>query len=173
MNKFSISLALMGLTSLGFAQDSYFNSHYSQLENLEVMGSNYEFIEDVQNDLTPTQVKYLENLVCYWDVTKLEEFKGNKEQPTEVTYRSWHGYIIASYDREGKILTAKEHFKDFTLPQKVSVSIAIKYPEWTRLKTRYSLVYNRNLGTKKLFKVQIEKDGQKKWLKIDASGRVI
>ncbi|MCM4152580.1 hypothetical protein DHD05_13350 [Arenibacter sp. N53] len=161
----------MGMTSFGFAQNSYSKFDYSLLENLGKLDANYEYIEEVQNDLTPNQVKYLENLVCFWDVSELEKYEGLM-QPIEVTYRSVHGYIVATYDRRGKILTAKEHFKDITLPQKVSVSIAIKYPDWTRLKTRYSLSYNRFLGTKKHFKVQIGKDGQKKWLKIDPSGKI-
>lgn len=170
MKKLSISLAVMGITSLGLAQDSYPKLNYSLLEGLGALGSNYEYLNEVQNGHTPSQVKFVENMVSYWDVRKSEDFKGLKNQPFEATFRSGLGSIVASYDSDGKILTAKERFKNITLPKRLQIAIVKQYPNWSIVKNRYTLRYTEGKAPKKQFKIKIKKENQRKWLKVNSVG---
>lgn len=172
MKKLSISLAVMGITSLGFAQNSYPKLNKALSEGLGTLTSNYGYLNDVQNGLTPKHVKYLENIASYWDVAKLEEFDRLKDQPLEVTFRSGLGSIVASYDSDGKIVTATERFKNVSLPKQLQIAIVKQYPHWSIVKIRYTLRYTEGKEPKKQFKVKIKKENQKKWVKVDSVGRI-
>jgi len=170
MKKLVISLAVMGITSFGFAQNSYPHFELSKFRDLGAMDTNYEYLNDVQNELTPSQVKYLENLASYWDVTRSLEFDGRRGHPFSVTFKTEHGQIIANYNSKGKIVSAMERFSDFAIPKSVGRAILKEYPNWKIVKNRYSVWYDHDGRTKKLFKVRIRKGKQKKWLSIDSSG---
>ncbi|MGI9550747.1 MAG: hypothetical protein ACR2MT_06065 [Aurantibacter sp.] len=172
MRKLSIILVALGMASLGFAQNSIPNFDYLKYKDLGTLSSNYEYLNEVQNGLTPNQIKYLENVVSYWDVTKSEKFDGRRGERFNVTFKSNRGQIIAYFDRNGKVVRAKEQFRNFALPKQVGIALAKKYPNWTVIKNRYTVLYTKDGQSKKIFKVQISKDKQKKWLKIDPSGRI-
>lgn len=171
MKKLSVSLAVMGMASLGFAQNSY-PKFESKFLDMGLLNSNYAYLSQVQNELTPNQAKYLENVVSYWDVTRSEEFAGLKKEPFEVTFRAGRGYIVASYDDMGKILTAEERFKNVTLPKQLQISIAKQYPNWSIVKNTYSLRYAKDKKPKKHLMVLMKKGNLKKRLKIDLSGQL-
>jgi hypothetical protein len=136
------------------------------------LNANYDYLAEVQNSITPNQVKYLEKVVADWEATKSPKFDGSLEQSFEVTFKSNLGYIATSYDNQGRILMAEERFKNISLPYGVGISIAKKYPDWSIGKTRYTLRYTRGSAPKKRFNVQISNGNLKKWLKIDASGKL-
>lgn len=174
MKNATICLVVLVLaSSFGHAQNAHFNIELSKFKGYGPLGANYEYINDVQNDITPSGVKYLENIASYWDVTTSEKFEGYSVQPFEITFRSTKGSIVAQYDNKGSILSTQEKFNDVALPKEVGVSILKDYPGWDFVKTSYTLYYNRATGTKKNFKVQISRDGEKKWLTIYPSGAII
>lgn len=172
MRKLSISLVVIGIVSFGFSQNSYPNFELSKFNDIGAVSSNYEYLNEVQNGLTPNQVRYLENVVSYWDVTNSEKIKGLRGEPFNVTFKSGRDQIVAFYNSKGKVVRAKEQFKNFALPKPVRITLARQYPNWKVLKNRYSILYIKDNRPKKSFKVQISKDSQKKWLTIDSSGRI-
>lgn len=173
MKKLSISLLVMvTATSFCLAQNSHSNFELSKFRDLGSIGLDYDYLNEVQNGLTPNQVKYLENLVSYWDVTRSKKFDGRKHTWFSVTFKLEGGHIEAFYNSKGKIISATERFSNFALPKPVIIAIVKKYPNWNVIKNRYSVWYKQGSRTKKRFKVQIKKDGQKKWLKIDSSGKI-
>ena len=172
MKKLVISFAIMGMTSMVFAQNSYPRFELSKFRDLGRIATNYEYLDEVQNGLTPDQVKYLENLASYWDVTRTAEFDGRRGQPFSVTFKTERGQIIAAYNSKGKIVSAMERFSDFAMPKTVSKAILKEYPNWKVIKNRYSVWYDLDGRTKKIFKVRIRKGNQKKWLMIDPSGNI-
>lgn len=173
MKKLSISLVVLSMTSLSFGQNSSSKLDHALLDDFSTRDSNHEYLNEVQNNMTPNQVKYLEKVVSYWDLTQLEKFREQKDQPLQVTFKSPQGSIVTSYDMDGEILTSKERFRDFALPYTVSASIVKKYPNWSIGKSRYSLLYTKADEPKKRFRVQITKGDQKKWIEVDQSGSVI
>lgn len=172
MKKLAISLITMGMVSFGFAQNSYPDFDLSKFRDFVTIGSNYEYLNDVQNGLTPNQVKYLEDLVSYWDVTQAEKFDSRRGEPFNVTFMLEYGHITASYDSKGKIVSAMERFSDFAIPKSVGNEVLRQYPDWKIVKNRYSVWYGQNDRTKRIFKLLIRKGNQKKWLKVDSSGGI-
>ena len=169
MKKSAINLLALGMASIGLAQNSHPNFELSKYKSFKEMSINHEYLDEVQNGLTPNQAKYLENLVSYWDVTKSRQFKGRKGDGFDVTFKSGKNYIEASYDANGKIIMVNERFRNFALPLQVSIALAKRYPNWKVVKNKYLVLYTRNNRPNKSFKVQIQKGNQKKWVKIDPS----
>ena len=172
MKKLAISLLTIGLACFGFAQNANPDFELSKFRNFGAIGSNYEYLNDVQNSLTPNQVKYLENLVSYWDVTKSEKFDGRIGEPFSATFKLEGGQIKAFYDGQGKIVSATERFSNFALPKQVAAAIVKQYPDCIIVKNRYFVRYSRSYRTKRIFKVQIKKGNKKKWLKVDSVGSI-
>ena len=173
MKKLSISLlGMVTATSFSLAQNSNSNFELSKFRDFGTISSHYEYLDDVQNGLTPNQVKYLENVVSYWDVTRSKKFDGRKGESFSVNFKTANGHIEAFYNGKGKIVSVTERFRNFAMPKPVSIAIAKQYPNWKVIKNRYSVWYTLGNRTKKRFKVQIGKNSQKKWLKIDSSGKI-
>ena len=171
MKKLAISVVTMiTASSFGLAQNSHSEFELSTFKDLGSITSNYDYLNEVQNVLTPSQVKYLENLASYWDVKKSDKFDGRSGEPFIVTFRSKDGQIVASYNNNGNIVSATERFSDVTLPKPVVIEILRQHPGWDIVKNKYSITYNRDIITKRIFKIQIQKGKQRKWLKVDQDG---
>ena len=172
MRKLFISLVTMGITSLGFAQNSYHEFQQFIFKDFHGPGSNYKYLNEVQNDLTPNQVKYIEDAVSYWDIARLEKFEGRRNEEFDVTFKSNLGYIVATYDNQGKVVSAEERFKNVALPRPLIMAITEQYPNWRIIKTRYLVRNKKDDRSKRHFKVRIMKGNQKKWLKVDPEGKI-
>lgn len=171
MKKISISIVAIILTSgFTFAQNAYPKFELSKFRDLDGLGSNFDYLNEVQNGLTPNQVRYLENLVSYWDVKKSVKFNGRKCQPFNATFKSGGDEIIVSYDSKGRIVSTMERFSNFAMPKAVGKEILRLHPNWKIVKNRYYVWYNRKHHTKRVFKVQIQKGDRKKWLRVDQTG---
>lgn len=170
MKKTSISLVALGMSIFTSAQNSQ-PGYEAKFLNVGSLDANYVYLHKVQDNLTPNHVRFLENVVSYWDVTGLEKFEKLREQPFELTFKSTHGSITASYDNEGRIINAVERFRDIALPNNLSILIAREYPKWEITKSRYSLIYTRTNDPLKRFRVQIRKGKLKQWLTVESSGK--
>jgi len=173
MKKIVISLITLGMVNFGFAQNANPDFNLSKFRKLSMIGSNYEYLNEVQDGLTPGQVKYLENAVSHWDVSTSNKFDGRKGELFNVTFKLKDGNIHALYDNNGKIVSAIERFSNFAMPKSVSNEILKQYPNWKIVKNRYSVLYDCSKLVKKKFKVLLRKGNQEKWLRIDSSGKII
>ncbi|NNE77928.1 MAG: hypothetical protein HKN31_12755 [Pricia sp.] len=172
MKKLAISLVIMGITTFGLAQNSHPRFEQFKRLDIESLGTNYAYLNEVQKGFAPNQVKYLENVVSYWDVTRSDAFTRYIDDPFEVTFKSSSGYITVNYDRAGRIVMAKERFKNVAVPTTIGVSILKEYPNWRISKSKYSVKYIKDKEAKKSFKVQLSKDHIKKWVAVDPSGNL-
>ena len=172
MKKIVITLITIGVASFGFAQNSNTDFNISKFRELGIPSSNYKYLNEVQDHLTPHQVKYLEKVASSWDVSTSEKFDGRKAEPFQVTFKLEGGNIHTFYDSKGKVVSAIERFSNFVMPKSVGNEIQKQYPNWKIVKNRYSVLYYRGESTKKSFKVLIGKGNQKKWLRIDPSGKI-
>jgi|GEM_PF-1153118 len=172
MKKIVISLITLGMVNFGFAQNANPDFNLSKFRKLSMIGSNYEYLNEVQDGLTPGQVKYLENAVSHWDVSTSNKFDGRKGELFNVTFKLKDGNIHALYDNNGKIVSAIERFSNFAIPKSVGREVLKQYPDWKIVKNRYSVWYGRKYRTKRIFKLLISKGNQKKWLKVDTTGSI-
>ena len=173
MKKLSMSLILLGMTGLGYGQYSSSEFNNPIFGGFDLPVTNVEYLNGVQDHVTPKYAKFLEYIAPDWDVSKSSKFDGRKDQLFNVTFKSDRGYIVASYDNKGKVVLTRERFRNMALPKQLLVAIGKKYPGWVVDKTSYSLVYNRGIETAKTYKVKLRNGRQVKRLKVDATGNIM
>lgn len=170
---------IFGLLFLGFASLSFSQSNQEieevKLADVVISPLNLSYLNAVHDKNTPESVKYLENKVARFDITESPVFD-NQFEAYEVIFKeasSKGGKIIATYNSEGKILKSFEKFNDVTLPPSVRNAVYKEYPGWTIHSDTYLVSYYMNSNIKKVYKLKIKKNDEKKTLKIDVDGRLI
>ena len=175
MKKLIFGLFLLGLTNLVHSQNNG-TAVNIVLEPVTIKPLNLSYLKEVQHKDTPELVKNLENEAARYDITESPVFEREFEA-YEVIFETKKeggttGLITATYNSEGKILSSVEHYKNILLPETVRTAILNKYPGWKIYKDVYLVTYRNNNNSKKVFKVQIRKDGERKNLKLDYDGNI-
>ena len=167
MKNLIIVLIITGLTAVGFAQEKTV-----ELEEVEVLGINYKYLNDVGGSEVATPVKILEKKVATFDL-KNAAFYEDETKDYDVYFKIPKGSILAVYDGKGEVIRTSERFKDIRLPLSVSNAIVDKYPGWRISGDIYLVTYGKNKGAKKMYKLFLEKDGNSKRIKTDGNGKFI
>ena len=160
-------LIVFGLTIQTFAQIKT-----EKLIEVEVLGVNYKYLNDVGDSEVATPVKILEKKVATFDL-KNADFYEDEEQDYNVYFAIPEGKILAVYDGEGEILRTSERFKDISLPLPVANAVVDKYPGWRISGDIYLVTYRRNKGATKMYKLFLEKGEEQKRVKTDDLGNFI
>lgn len=167
-------LLFLGLANLSFSQSSN-EIEEVQLADVVISPLNLSYLNAVHDENTPKVVKQLESKVAKFDITESPVFDKQFEA-YEVIFKDAtnnSGRIIATYNSEGKILKSFEKFNDVTLPSAVRNAIYKEYPGWIIHSDTYLVSYYLNEDIKKVYKLKIKKDDEKKTLKIDVDGKLI
>ncbi len=179
MKNVLIGLLFLGLTSLAYAQDKPAKADKNadveevKLTGVTVKNMNSRYLNKVQDPTTPEKVVQLENAAARYDLTMSDIYDGNHEA-YEVIFEQTNGRIIATYDKNGQILTSFEKFTDLTLPAPVRNSLFKEYPDWTVFKDAYLVSYYSGTDNiKKIYRVQLRKENQKLNLKCDVDGNIL
>ena len=167
MKKLIIGLIIMGLTTVGFSQEKV-----EKLEEVEVLGVNYKYLDALGDGFVAKPVKLLEQKVANFDLKSLDGYE-DEEQDYYVYFRIPEGKILAVYDNEGVIMRTSERFKDIRLPLAVSNAIVEKYPGWKITGDIYMVNYIKNKKIKKTYKLFIEKKGMHTRVKTDENGNFL
>ncbi len=167
MKNLVIGLFVLGLTNLGFSQNTNSESEEVQLKDVVISNVNLNYLEKVQDIASSVNVISLEKEASNFDVKGLAEFDGRKEA-FKVRFKGTKGFIIADYDRNGKILKTFERYKDIALPKNLIKTVIKQYPESNFLKVAYTVDYNDQKMVKKTYKIQIMDNGKKRNLKFNS-----
>jgi len=166
MRTLSISLVAALFCSISFSQNLYRAPNTVDLKMITVRPLNITYVHTVVDERMPEVVTKLENKAARYNITENPVFDGNFEA-YEVIFSQNNGTIIATYDQNGKILQTSERFKNITLPAFIRNKIHAENPGWTIHSDLYMVSYYCNKGVKKICKIQLRKDGQRKNLKIE------
>lgn len=169
MKKFLIGLMILGLASLGYSQSTKSAMEEVKLSDVEVVPINAKYLDNVQEGNLSNRVFTLEKKASRYNI-KESPFFNIRSEAFEIRFKQNGGRINAVYDRYGKIITAYEWHKDILLPKAVRNAWFKQHPDWNMLKNTYLVSYNHKKGAKKVYKIQIQKDGLKKTLKFDIDG---
>ena len=165
MKKLVIGLFVLGLTSLGFSQNKNGEVKEVKLKDVVLTNVNFSYLEKVQDKDMSDHIILLQNEAAGFDVSVTSEFDGHDE-PFKIVFRGLKGYIIATYDNTGKILTTTEQYKDIKLPIYIMKSVLHQYPNSRLLKVVYDVNYNNQKEVEKTYKIQIINNHKKRNLKI-------
>lgn len=167
MKKLFVGLIILGLTIQGFAQVQTVD-----LAEIEILGVNYKYLNEVGTSEAATPVKILEREAAKFDL-KSADFYVDEEMEYDVYFKIPQGKILAVYNGEGEILRTSERFKDIALPIEVVNAVLKKYPGWLIGGDFYLVTYKRSRGVKKTYKVLLENGTDRKWVKTDDMGKFI
>ena len=160
-------LIVFGLTIKAFAQVKT-----EKLSEVEILGVNYKYLNDVGDSEVATPVKILEKKVANFDL-KNANFYEDETLDYNVYFYIPEGKILAVYNGEGEILRTSERFKDVSLPLSVANAVVDEYPGWRISGDFYLVTYRRNSGATIMYKLFLKKGEEKKRIKTDENGKFI
>ncbi|WP_053970472.1 hypothetical protein [Mangrovimonas sp. ST2L15] len=168
-----ISLLFLSFTSQGIAQVEGFYAVHLTEANFKPVNTNY--FEQVFDQNTSYDVKQLQREVALYDIKESEEFD-SKMDSMDVLFKEKggdHSRVLATFDNEGNIIKSYEKHNNVFLPREVRNAIVKQYQGWTLAQTTYKVNYFNDKNVDKAYFVRIEKDGKRKNLKVDSSGRLL
>lgn len=170
MKNVLIGLLFLGFTSLSFGQQDKIAA--VELSEVNISPLNLSYLNKVQDATTPQKAKKLENVASRYDITEAEIFNRQFEA-YEVVFKEGTGIIIATFDKNGKILSSLEKFKDIALPPLVRISTVQNYPGWAITHDNYLVSYYENKDVSKTYKLKLRKDKKRKVVRMDIHGNIM
>ena len=171
MKNLIIGLIILGLTTIGFAQNTS-NKFEVALEEVETLGVNKKYLNAIGYRDAAIPVKLLAQKAASLDLEYSNCLKADYEkQEYYVQFKIPQGEILAVYNNDGEIIRTSEKFKDISLPLAVSNSIVDKYPGWKISSDIYWVTYVKDGELNKIYKLFIEKTNiGKRVIMIDENG---
>ncbi len=170
MKKFLIGIMILGLASLGYSQAFDAEMEEVKLSDVTITPMNPDYLDKVGESLSPW-VFTLEKRASRYSIKDSTSFIPGVINRVRFIQRK--GELTATYNYNGKILSTRERYSNLVLPPAVRNAVFSDYPDWNMKKNTYHVSYNHKKGAKKVYKVQIRKDGIKKNLKLDVNGNWI
>lgn len=159
-----ISALALGFTMRAAAQEN--------LPEIMVKAVRYKYLSAVDHKDLAIPVKMLEKRAAEYDVRKADYY----EEDYETYFVSFYlpeGQILAAYDKDGKLLSTVEKYKDITLPRSVRLAIIDRFPHWDMNKDFYVVEYFHDQGATKVYKVTLENGDKRMKVKVNDKGEFL
>lgn len=160
---------LFGFLIIGLVINSYAQEEVVKLKEVALKAVNYKYLDDVKYENAPFSMEMLQEKVASYDL-KDSDVYSDVYDTYEISFHIPNGYILAAYDKDGKLLRTVEKFKDVTLPTAVTNSVSKKYPGWVFKKDAYLVNYYDDKDVVKKFKITLLKGNDRKRITIDENG---
>jgi hypothetical protein len=149
-------------------------SAYAQvlLPEVVVPAKRYKYLSSVDNKELGEPIKILEYNAAAFDV-KSSAFYEDEYDEYFISFYLPNGYILATYDKDGKILRTAERYQNVALPSAVSKSLIQAYPDWSVPKDVYLVNYEEQKGSTKIWKLVLTKEDKRIRVKLNERGEFI
>ena len=165
MKRILIGLFIFGLTIQTYAQ-------ITELPEIKIVAVNYKYLDAAGGEDVAEPVKLLQREVAAFDL-KNSEYYQDEYDTYFISFFLPEGKILASYDRDGKLLRTAEKFKDIALPKAVAKAVAERFPQWTVSKDVYLVNYHDTKGASKRYKLLLENGDKRMRVKTDENGNFL
>lgn len=162
-------LLLSGVLLLGFAIPAIAQK---ELPEVIVTAVKYKYLSAVTNKELPQPVRLLERRAAEFDV-KNSEYYDDEYDEYSIRFYLPQGYILATYDKNGKIIRTAEKFKNVALPKTVAQAVATRFPMWSITEDAYLVTYQEESGATKIWKLLLKNDDQRLNVKVNEKGEFI
>ncbi len=160
-----ICISMFGFGKYAFAQET--------LPPVTVTSLNYKYLKSVTDPNAAKNVNLLERKAASYNVKESEYYDDEFEQ-YYVSFYLPKGQVLATYDKEGKLLRTAERFGNVVLPTSVRTTVTNAYPEWTIAKDIYLVNYHSGSNhIRKVYKIVLENGDKRKRIKTDEKGEFI
>ena len=157
---------LLGLTSLGFAQENSNGIETVELEAITV-SANADFINAVNDESTPEVVKELHLKAASFDPTSARDFDPKDKNPYEAVFKASNGSLIAAYGPGGAIVSSQAKFSNVTLPMSVRERAFADRDGWKMTGNQFMSTYVDTELIKQRYKIKLENGNRSKKLILD------
>jgi len=165
MKRLLVSLFALGLVTHQYAQ----NLQTEQLNEVFIVATNYKYLDNTSAEDVAAPIMELERRAAIYDVKNLDIYEDDYDY-YEVSFVIPEGKILASYDRDGKILRTAEKYKQVDLPLPVIRSVVKRFPNWYITNNIYRVFYHEVDGVKKRYKLTLKNGDKRMKVKIDDTG---
>ncbi|WP_209405738.1 hypothetical protein [Pseudozobellia sp. WGM2] len=170
MSKSLIGTLCMGLASLGLAQNPQELPKEEKINDTATV--NQQYLDNVRGGTISSRVFTLEKKASRYNIKK-SLFYGDTGEVNKIKFSQDNDNLMVTYGLNGKILFTSESYKNLMLPTAVRNRVYIEYPGCTMLNNTYLVSYHHKRGTKKMYKIQVQKEQFKKTLSIDTEGNLL
>ncbi len=169
MKKILLGLFVIGITIPAFSQIV----KTEKLSEVIVYATNYKYLNNVDTqEVASIPVQALQRKVAAYDI-KNSDIYFDEYDFYEVAFYIPEGKILATYDKDGRIIRTAEKFKDINLPIGVKEAVLKRFPNWTITKDIYIVHFHEDKGVKKKYKLKLVNGDQVMRVKTDASGNFL
>lgn len=150
------------------------SSSFSQVNLPEVFISSvkYKYLVAADNRNLAQPIKLLENQAASYDIKKADFYEDDYET-YYITFYLPTGYVLATYDKDGKLLRTAERYKNVLLPKAVAQTLSKTYPGWSIPKDVYLVTYENEKGATKVWKVLLKQGDNRLKVKLNEKGEFI
>jgi len=165
---------LIGLIAIGASMQLYAQEpKVEALKEVIIVATNYKYLDKVNAEDVAVPVQQLQRKVATYNIKDLDIYEDEYDF-YDVSFVIPEGKVLASYDKDGKIIQTIEKFKNVALPNSVATSIAKRFPNWTVAKDVYLLNYTESKeSAKKRYKITLENGDKRMKVKVDAEGNFL
>lgn len=142
------------------------------LPEITVRAVRYKYLNAVDQKDLAQPVKMLQKMAAEYDVKASDLYVEDYDE-YQVSFYIPSGTILASYDREGKLLSTVERYTDIALPEAVRTAIGQRYPGWSIPKDVYLVNYYEQRGATKVYKVTLQNGDKRIRVKTNDKGEFI
>ncbi|MFM1972198.1 MAG: hypothetical protein RL185_880 [Bacteroidota bacterium] len=140
------------------------------LPPVTVTSLNYKYLKSVADPNAAQKVNLLERKAATYNVKESDYYEDEFEQ-YYVSFYLPKGQVLATYDKNGKVLRTAERFSNVVLPTMVRTAVTETYPEWTIAKDVYLVNYHAGSNhLSKVYKMVLENGDKRKRVKTDEKG---
>ena len=160
-----LCILLVGFNMQLFAQET--------LPAVTVSSYNYKYLKSTFDTSAAQPVRLLEHRAAGYDL-KNSEFYEDEYDEFFVSFYLPEGRVLATYDKEGKLLRTAEKFKNVSLPPVVRQSLSRQYPGWAVAKDVYLVnYYSESESTNKKYKILLENGNKRLRVKAKPTGEIL
>jgi hypothetical protein len=142
------------------------------LPEVTVMARNYKYLRSSDAKNAPTPVNLLERKAAAYDVRN-SDFYEDEYDTYSITFYLPEGYVLGVYDKDGKLLSTAEKFKNITVPVPVRNAVATRYPNWSITRDVYRVNYEDETGAKMVYKLLLENGKKRLKVKTNEKGEFL
>lgn len=172
MKSFVIVLIFLGMTSLSYSQDKKGGDGLMKAEELpevviKTAGKDFSvYLPDKNPD---ENVRRLQEQFVAYDLGK--NYEGFEEYL--VTMETSKGFLSATYNENGKLISVVENYKNVKLPTAVIYSVYKAYPGWSIVNDKFLYTQEDGDIIKKQYNLKIKKNKETRKLIVRPNGEIV
>jgi hypothetical protein len=160
-------LTILGIFSAGFT----IQSNAQELPAVTVLARNYKYLKSTDAQAAQP-VRLLEHKAAAYDVKNSEYYEDDFDTYS-IRFFLPSGYLLATYDSTGKLLSTAERFRDVALPQPVRSAVTKRFPGWAISKDVYRVQYQDNRESRMVYKIMLQNGNKRLRVKTNESGEFL